>query len=260
MARKQLVDIDMNSRKVTNLPTPTNTGDAVPKSYADTKEPAITAGTTAQYWRGDKTWQTLPSIAVGGSTGQIQFNNGSGGFGADSLLFWDNTNKWLGIGITPTVQLDVLGKTRLQGPTYPVLDVVRTLSGGQTTGRFSTMRFGTTTNGDMADGFGTAIEFSLADSGVGTTKVATIGAVRNGADDAADIVFEPGAGGGVYTERMRIKANGDILKGTNLIGTVVRVFHGSTAGTARPVAEHVEWVGSVAPTNGTTADTWIDTA
>ena len=26
-----------------------------------TKEPAITAGTTAQYWRGDKTWQTLPT-------------------------------------------------------------------------------------------------------------------------------------------------------------------------------------------------------
>lgn len=26
-----------------------------------TKEPAITAGTTLQYWRGDKTWQTLPT-------------------------------------------------------------------------------------------------------------------------------------------------------------------------------------------------------
>ena len=30
-----------------------------------TKEPIITAGTTAQYWRGDKTWQTLNSTAVG---------------------------------------------------------------------------------------------------------------------------------------------------------------------------------------------------
>lgn len=27
-----------------------------------TKEPIITAGTTGQYWRGDKTWQTFPSI------------------------------------------------------------------------------------------------------------------------------------------------------------------------------------------------------
>lgn len=29
------------------------------------KEPAIAAGTTAQYWRGDKSWQTLNSTAVG---------------------------------------------------------------------------------------------------------------------------------------------------------------------------------------------------
>jgi hypothetical protein len=30
-----------------------------------TKEDSITAGTTAQYWRGDKSWQTLDSTAVG---------------------------------------------------------------------------------------------------------------------------------------------------------------------------------------------------
>ena len=30
-----------------------------------TKEPKITAGTTAQYWRGDKSWQTLNATAVG---------------------------------------------------------------------------------------------------------------------------------------------------------------------------------------------------
>lgn len=29
------------------------------------KEPSITAGTTAQYWRGDKSWQTLDKTAVG---------------------------------------------------------------------------------------------------------------------------------------------------------------------------------------------------
>jgi len=51
-------------------------------------------------------------IASGGTpagiTGQIQFNNG-GVFAADSGLFWDNTNKRLGIGATPstTVRLDV---------------------------------------------------------------------------------------------------------------------------------------------------------
>ena len=32
------------------------------------KEPTITAGTTAQYWRGDKSWQTLNQAAVAGLT------------------------------------------------------------------------------------------------------------------------------------------------------------------------------------------------
>jgi len=43
-----------------------------------------------------------------GSTGQIQFND-SGSFGADSSLFWDNTNKRLGVGATPAsnVRLDL---------------------------------------------------------------------------------------------------------------------------------------------------------
>ena len=45
--------------------------------------------------------------SAAGSNGLIQFNlNGS--FGADSSLFWDNTNKRLGVGITtPQTKLDV---------------------------------------------------------------------------------------------------------------------------------------------------------
>lgn len=37
------------------------------KQAAGSYEPAIAAGTTGQYWRGDKTWQTLP--AAGGPVG-----------------------------------------------------------------------------------------------------------------------------------------------------------------------------------------------
>ncbi len=45
----------------------------------DAKEPAIIAGTTAQYWRGDKTWQTLPSSAISsvfGRTGAVVATSG----------------------------------------------------------------------------------------------------------------------------------------------------------------------------------------
>ncbi|MBL4664786.1 MAG: hypothetical protein JKY23_02345, partial [Nitrospinaceae bacterium] len=64
-----------------------------------------------------RTW-TLPdqtgTIAIlAGSTGQIQFNNG-GVMGADANLFWDDTNKSLGIGTTtpdPEAALDVTSIT-----------------------------------------------------------------------------------------------------------------------------------------------------
>ena len=56
----------------------------------------------------------LPTVA--GSTGQIQFNN-AGGLGADSSLFWDNTNKRLGINnSSPTAQLDITNSSVSQVP------------------------------------------------------------------------------------------------------------------------------------------------
>ena len=55
---------------------------------------------------------TLQSVTPGGSTGYVQFNN-SGTFGGDANLFWDNTNKRLGIGTTtPASPLTVVGAIR----------------------------------------------------------------------------------------------------------------------------------------------------
>jgi hypothetical protein len=72
------------------------------------REPAIAAGVTSQYWRGDKTWQTLPTIAgpqgfqgnngSNGSTGSqgpqgFQGNNGSnGGTGSQGLQGFQGNN------------------------------------------------------------------------------------------------------------------------------------------------------------------------
>lgn len=49
-------------------------------------------------------------------------------------------------------------------------------------------------------------------------------------------------------------------KGDTGISTFVRVHHLNDPNVARPFAQFVEWVGTVAPVNGTTEDTWIDTA
>lgn len=50
-------------------------------------------------------WTSAVPPAVG-STGYIQYNN-SGNLGAESNLFWDNTNKRLGIGMSPTRKLNI---------------------------------------------------------------------------------------------------------------------------------------------------------
>jgi len=53
-------------------------------------------------------WVSL-STAPGGSSGYVQFNN-SASFGGDAALFWDNSNKRLGIGTTnPSAKLNVSG-------------------------------------------------------------------------------------------------------------------------------------------------------
>jgi hypothetical protein len=47
--------------------------------------------------------------------------------------------------------------------------------------------------------------------------------------------------------------------GATGVSTFVRVHHSANPNVARPSALYVEWVGTQAPNNGTTEDTWIDT-
>jgi hypothetical protein len=56
----------------------------------NTKEPAIAAGTTSQYWRGDKTWQTFPTIPT---------------VTPSALTKVDDTNVTLTLGGTPATSL-----------------------------------------------------------------------------------------------------------------------------------------------------------
>jgi hypothetical protein len=124
----------------------------------NTKEPAIAAGTTGQYWRGDKTWQTFPTIPTVGTWGalnyptwttgipfvkmdaagsfildtttyqplltnpvtgtgtatQVAFWDTSSSIAGDSKLYWNNTNKYLGVNVAnPLYNLDVFGSANI---------------------------------------------------------------------------------------------------------------------------------------------------
>lgn len=105
-----LVDIATNSTRkaqLANLPISTATQTAL-----DAKQATLVSGTniktinsTSLLGSGDISIAANPA----GTAGQIQFSDGSA-FAADSNLFWDNTNKRLGVGeTTPTARLHVKG-------------------------------------------------------------------------------------------------------------------------------------------------------
>ena len=54
----------------------------------DGKEPTIAAGTTLQYWRGDKSWQTLPIYTLSGLGGEPTITAGT------TLQYWRGDKTW----------------------------------------------------------------------------------------------------------------------------------------------------------------------
>jgi len=98
---------------------------------ASTYEPIISAGTTSQYWRGDKTWQTFPTIPTVGTWGALNYPtwvsgtpfvkmNGAGSFTLD-------TNTYLTSAVTSVAALTLgttgtdLTSTVANGTTTPVI-------------------------------------------------------------------------------------------------------------------------------------------
>jgi hypothetical protein len=74
-----------------------------------------TGGTSTQYLMADGSTSTLTNPVTGtGTSGQVAFWNGTSSQTGDNGLFWNNTNKRLGIGTTtPTQDLDVSGNIKL---------------------------------------------------------------------------------------------------------------------------------------------------
>jgi len=93
------------------------------QTQLNAKEPTISAGTTAQYWRGDKTWQTLASAPVSsvfGRTGAVTAASGDYSVG------------------------NITGAAPLASPTFTGTPVAPTAAAGTNTTQLATTAFVTT--------------------------------------------------------------------------------------------------------------------
>lgn len=111
MGTSQLLSVPyaLQSKKTEEIPDNVVTNAKITNNAVTVQK--LPAGATAStFLRGDGVWAT-PSggtTTPGGGNGYVQFNSSST-FGGSAFLFWDNTNKRLGIGTnTPTDALQVL--------------------------------------------------------------------------------------------------------------------------------------------------------
>ena len=104
-----------------------------------------------------------------------------------------------------------LARLHVKDTDNPVVMIER--STADTSTYKGTARFLHTTSGNMADGFGSVIEFSVEDATSGVTGLGFIGAVRAGADTTGDLVFRPRLSGS-SNEKMRITSAGKVGIGT----------------------------------------------
>jgi hypothetical protein len=196
-----------------------NTGQLKLNAYTSTS--AFT-GTTAGFLAFDASGNILsvtsPATSPAGTTGAVQFNN-AGAFGADSTnLFWDNTNKRLGIGTaTPTGTLQVKGS----GSTSATTSLLVQNSAGSELAKvrddgsvfYTSGYFNIQTSAVAAPSSGAQLNFNISGNGPGMTITNQNGTTyRIGQYNAGNVLSIGDAG--ASTPVFNINTSGNIGVGT----------------------------------------------
>jgi len=105
----------------------------VVNDITDSYEDLITAGTTLQYWRGDKTWQDFPVNELTGSLTAAQINaldtapvTVLSAAGANKYYVIENTSFHYKAGTTPLSNATMTGTTSQIENVYPTNDAFNT--------------------------------------------------------------------------------------------------------------------------------------
>jgi hypothetical protein len=190
-------------------------------NHSGVYEPVISAGTTGQYWRGDKTWQTLTThdaVTIGASASDVLSLStqalGAVDAGADKLLFWDeseNKTTYLTLG----TNLSISGTT------------INATGGGTPGGSDTQVQF----NDGGAFGGASAITYNK------TTSVTTFGGVvltTAGSVTAPAIAASTDTNTGLYwsaADELSIATGGTQRIAITSTGNLDLIYSGSTKST-----------------------------
>jgi hypothetical protein len=172
-----------------------------------TYEPKITAGTTAQYWRGDKSWQTLPVYTLAGLGGQPQLNGTGFVKASGTTISYDNSSYYL--ASNPNGYTSNTGTVTSIATTAPLTGGTITTSGtlGITQATASTSGFLSSTDWNTFNGKQNAI--TNPTTGTGTTNYVTkwTGASTLGNSLIYDNGTNVGIGTASPTEKLYVSGN-----------------------------------------------------
>ena len=135
-------------------------------SAASTYEPIITSGTTSQYWRGDKTWQTLPIYTL----------SGLGGVPTTRTLTINGTSYDLSTDRTWSVG-DLLSSGSYANPSWITSLAYSKLTGAPTLGTWSSINYPTWVSGTPFIKMTASGTFALDNNTYLTSAVTSVGAI-----------------------------------------------------------------------------------
>jgi len=165
------------------------------------------------------------SLTGSGSAGQVTFWTSASNVSGDNGLFWDNTNKRLGIGTTtPGYPLEVVGTNSSA--------ITRTVAGAISSPQ-AALQLGLD-GGTMQSGGGPSLLFYSDDSAGNKEFTGRITSIWENPTDGAEtagLVFNVRGNTGdtlAYTEAMRILSSKDIGIGTSTIDARLDVYYDST--------------------------------
>lgn len=150
----------------------------------------------------------------------LHIHEGDGfSFFVDTVTIKSNGRVGIGTG-TPTAQLDLVGTD------FPVYKTTRLTA--VTNSFASANMFLTQTSGQMADGFGGGLVYGGQDADGVQNMFASVGAVRDGADNSGALYLNTYVAGAVQLGRVVVKANGNVGIGITSPGTTLHVVGSAT--------------------------------